>query len=64
VAHDTYQRVGNDLVLEHKISLHDALTAKPVSFKTIEGEMIDASFDEVVTPQTMKVIAGKGMPIE
>ena len=26
--------------------------------------MIDASFDEVVSPQTMKVIPGKGMPIE
>ena len=40
------------------------MTAKPVSFKTIEGETIDASFDEVVSPQTMKIVPGKGMPIE
>ena len=64
VPHESFTRAGNDLVLQHKITLHDALTAKPVSFKTLEGETIDASFDEVVSPQTMKVVPGKGMPLE
>ena len=62
--HDTFQRFGNDLILEHKITLLDALTAKPVVFKTIEGEQIEVSVDEVLTPQSVKVIAGKGMPIQ
>lgn len=63
-AHDTFQRFGNDLILEHKISLLDSLTAKPVVFKTIEGEQIEISVDEVLTPQSVKVVHGKGMPIQ
>ena len=30
--------MGNDLMLEHKISLMDSFIAGPVHFKTIEGE--------------------------
>lgn len=62
--HETFQRFGNDLILEHKISLLDSLTAKPVNFKTIEGEQIEVSVDEVLTPQSVKVVPGKGMPIQ
>ena len=39
--HETYTRFGHDLILEHKISLLDALTAKPITFTTIEGEQIE-----------------------
>lgn len=36
--HEIFKRVGNDLVLGHKISLADSLNAGPVLFQTIEGE--------------------------
>jgi len=61
--HDTFKRVGNDLVLEHKIPLKDALNAGPVLFKTIENEQIEISIDQVISPNFFKVIPGKGMPI-
>lgn len=62
-AHGKFKRVGNDLVLEHKISLVDALNAGPVLFKTIENEQIEISIDQVISPNFYKVIPGKGMPI-
>jgi DnaJ-class molecular chaperone len=49
--------------LEHKISLIDALNAGPIHFKTIEDEQIEISIDEVITPDTVKIIPGKGMPV-
>ena len=62
-AHSTFKRVGNDLILLHKISLKDALNAGPVLFKTIEGEQLEISVDQVISPNFFKVIPGKGMPI-
>lgn len=61
--HDKFKRFGNDLILEHKISLLDALSAGPVLFKTIENEMMEISVDEVLGPDSFRVINGKGMPI-
>ena len=50
-------------MLEHEISLADALNASVVKFKTIEDEQIEMSIDHVINPDTFKVIKGKGMPI-
>lgn len=59
----TFVREKNDLVYRHKISLKDALNAAPIQFKTIENEKIHLGVDEVIQPNTVKVIKGKGMPI-
>jgi len=61
--HDRFKRKGNDLIYTHSISLLDALKASPVHFNNIDGEMIEVSIDEVISPQTEKVLPGKGMPI-
>ena len=50
--HNIFKRVGNDLILEHQISLNDALSAGPVKFKTIEDEQIEISIDQVITPNS------------
>ena len=63
IPHPKFKRFQNDLVLEHKIGLIDALKAGPVHFETIENEKIEISIDSVITPDTFKVIPGKGMPI-
>uniref|UniRef100_A0A7S3MTD8 Chaperone DnaJ C-terminal domain-containing protein n=1 Tax=Strombidium inclinatum TaxID=197538 RepID=A0A7S3MTD8_9SPIT len=55
--------MGNDLLKEHKISLQDAIQAGPISISTIEDELIELGIDEVITPETVKIIRGKGMPI-
>ena len=46
------------------MSLQDALNASPVILHTIENEQIELSVDEVISPQTVKILHGKGMPIE
>lgn len=61
--HDKFERVGNDLVLNHKISLEDALSAGPVHFRTIEDELVEVSMDQVISPESFKVLEGRGMPV-
>ena len=40
----------------------DAINAGAVKFKTLEGEQIEISVEEI-NPDTFKIIQGKGMPI-
>jgi DnaJ-class molecular chaperone len=61
--HSIFKRFGNDLVLEHQISLIDALNANPIRFKTLEGEEMEMCLDQVITPDTFRIIKFKGMPI-
>lgn len=63
IPHPKFKRFMNDLILEHKIGLVDALKAGPVHFETIENEKIEISIDQVINPDTFKIIPGKGMPI-
>jgi DnaJ-class molecular chaperone len=49
--------------LEHKISLSDSLNSKPVSFTTIDKEAFELSLDSVISPDYVKVIEDKGMPV-
>jgi DnaJ-class molecular chaperone len=62
IPHSKFKRFQNDLIIEHQISLMDAINAGPVKFKTLEGEQIEISVEEI-TPDTFKIIEGKGMPI-
>jgi len=39
------------------------LTSEPIEFQTLEGETIRFASDALITPQTVKVFEGKGMPI-
>ena len=41
----------------------EALRAGPIHFTTIENERIEISVDEVIGPDSFRVIPGKGMPI-
>ena len=63
VAHEKFKRRGNDLVYTHSISLVDALKSGPIHFTNIDGQIIETAVDEVITPQTEKIIPDKGMPI-
>jgi len=61
--HPSIRREANNLIYRHKISLLDALTAAPLEFTTLDGEIIKFSSDELITPTTEKVFEGKGMPV-
>ena len=47
----------------HKISLKDALNSTPVIFNQLDGRMLNIAMDEIISPDTCKVVKGEGMPI-
>ena len=64
IPHQTFKRVNkNDLLYTHKISLRDALNSTPVIFHHLDGRVLNISMDEIISPDTVKVVKGQGMPI-
>lgn len=62
--HTHFKRVNkNDLVYTHKISLVDALNSVPVMVNTLDGRKLTISMDEIISPQTVRLVKGEGMPI-
>ena len=62
--HKCFQRVNkNDLIYVHKIDLAQALNSEPVRFTTFDGRKLAISIDEIISPSTVKVVPGEGMPI-
>lgn len=50
IAHETYRRKDNDLIYTYKISLEDALLSQPLKVKALDGRIILATVDEIITP--------------
>ena len=64
IPHQTFKRVNkNDLLYTHKISLRDALNSTPVIFEHLDGRKLNISMDEIISPDTIKVVKNEGMPI-
>ena len=64
IPHQTFKRVNkNDLLYTHKISLRDALNSIPVIFNHLDGRVLNISMDEIISPDTVKVVKNEGMPI-
>ena len=64
IPHQTFKRVNkNDLLYTHKISLRDALNSVPVIFEHLDGRKLNISMDEIISPDTIKVVKNEGMPI-
>jgi DnaJ family protein B protein 13 len=61
--HAFLKRKDNDLIYTHTVSLEQALLSEPVKIRALDGRNIIATIDEVITPQTLKVVEGEGMPI-
>lgn len=61
--HPTFKRDGNDLIYTHRLPLVDALSGTTVQLQGLDGSPIRVPVDEVITPDTVKVVRGKGMPI-
>ena len=63
IEHETqFRRQGDDLVYIHTLSLEEALCSRPISLKTLDGRTINVNLDIMITPQTIHVIPGEGMP--
>ena len=62
--HKFFKRVNkNDLIYTHKINLIQALNNDPVILKTLDNRIVPISVDEIISPSTIKVVYGEGMPI-
>ena len=60
----TFKRINkNDLLYIHQIPLVKALNSEPVCLNTLDGRKLAISIDEIISPSTIKVIPGEGMPI-
>ena len=62
--HNNFRRINkNDLLYIHKIPLVKAINSEPVCLYTLDGRKLAISIDEIISPSTVKVIPGEGMPI-
>lgn len=64
ISHKYFRRINkNDLLYIHEIPLVKALNSEPVCLYTLDGRKLAISIDEIISPATLKVIPGEGMPI-
>ncbi|WMV22712.1 hypothetical protein MTR67_016097 [Solanum verrucosum] len=61
--HDVFKRDGNDLVINQKISLVDALAGKTINLTALDGRELTIPITEVVKPGHEQKIPNEGMPI-
>ncbi len=62
--HEVFRRINkNDLLYVHEISLVKALNSEPVCLMTLDGRKLAISIDEIISPNTVKIVKGEGMPI-
>jgi DnaJ-class molecular chaperone len=62
--HDKFRRINkDDLLYIHNITLVKALNSEPVCLYTLDGRRLAISIDEIIAPNTVKVVKGEGMPI-
>jgi DnaJ-class molecular chaperone len=62
--HPKFKRVNkNDLIFTQNISLVQALNSEPVGIVTLDNRKLTIAMDEIISPQTVKLVKGEGMPI-
>lgn len=61
--HEVYKREGNDLVVNQRVSLSDALAGTTVNLTTLDGRSLSIPVTDIISPGYELVIAKEGMPI-
>lgn len=63
--HIKFKRVneGKDLIYLHHINLIEALKSEPVEIKTLDDRRLIITIDEIISPQTVKLVKSEGMPL-
>ncbi|KAL4199960.1 hypothetical protein AMTRI_Chr03g147380 [Amborella trichopoda] len=61
--HEVFKRDGNDLVVNQKISLVEALTGTTVNLTTLDGRNLNIPITDIISPGYEMVIPKEGMPI-
>ncbi|KAK9276010.1 hypothetical protein L1049_005541 [Liquidambar formosana] len=62
-AHAVFKRDGNDLVINQRISLLEALTGKTLNVTSLDGRNLTIPVTDIVRPGHEVVIPNEGMPI-
>lgn len=61
--HTTYKRDGNDLIINHKVTLAEALGGTTVNLTTLDCRNLSIPVHDIVSPGYELVMAMEGMPI-
>ncbi|KAG9459343.1 hypothetical protein H6P81_003851 [Aristolochia fimbriata] len=62
-SHEIFKRDGNDLIMNHRITLAEALGGTTVHLSTIDGRNLSLPLSDVVSPGFEYVISKEGMPV-
>ncbi|ANQ06356.1 Heat shock 40 kDa protein, partial [Plasmodium coatneyi] len=60
--HDRFVRESNNLIYKCPVPLDKALTGFQFIVKTLDNRDLNVRVDEIVTPQTKKIVSKEGMP--
>ncbi|RKP05486.1 hypothetical protein THASP1DRAFT_19750, partial [Thamnocephalis sphaerospora] len=63
-AHDTFVRDGDNLHMQHNVTLLEALTGFRHEFKHLDGHTVVLTRDEVTPSGFVQTINGEGMPLQ
>lgn len=61
--HQKFKRNGADLLYTYDIRLPDALKSSSLVITSLNKTRLDITMDEIIKPQTVKKVAGEGLPI-
>ncbi|XVE71608.1 hypothetical protein DITRI_Ditri10aG0164700 [Diplodiscus trichospermus] len=61
--HEFYKRDGNDLVVNQRVSLAEALGGTTINLRTLDGRNLSFPVTDIISPGYELVIAREGMPI-
>ncbi|GMY17818.1 dnaJ homolog subfamily B member 4 [Fagus crenata] len=61
--HDVYKRDSNDLIMNYKVSLAEALGGTTVNLTTLDGRNLSIPVTDIMSPGYELVVAREGMPI-
>ncbi|KAL6983558.1 hypothetical protein U1Q18_016942 [Sarracenia purpurea var. burkii] len=61
--HAIFKRDGNDLVVNRRLSLLEALTGKNLNLVTLDGRNLSVPVTDIVGPGHQMIIPNEGMPI-
>lgn len=61
--HDLYERDSNDLIVNQKVTLAEALGGTSVSLTTLDGRNLSIAVTDIISPGFELVVPKEGMPI-
>jgi len=65
IKHEKFERNGDDLLMDHEISLADALTGSSFIIEHLDGRklLVEIPSTDIIKPGEIKQVEGYGMPV-